>query len=791
MKKRIFAGLILASMLISVIPNVFADEINETYDDIKFTNTCETAADGVTLNDGAPDGSKYYTTGGTDLYGDAAEYRNIGGIEADTSEDYMWEADIKFDALYSGFTIKDKANKKVDTCIRRYDEEDGTSKLAVQTGGEAYTRYDVIDAEAWYHITLIGQYGTTAPLKMEVYKWEDGNLTLVNEYDNINKRNNVAAAYLAIQPNTSVDNVKITKLGADTLTVSTLPADTAEINAGSSVNMQFTATRNGRDINKPEVEWKVFENGDEITDESVTVSAAGELKAAVDCADKTVTVKAISVEKGNVEGSYDLTIKAVNLDNEKFDTLSLSADNDYVREGEPLSLTVSATKNGENVDLSDGDIVWEFYNEDNIQEIGNQYISVKDNTLYVTNKVISQKIVVHAESASGVVSASLPVTVKATDAVDVGETGTKDRLLVSDACEKIIDGVTINQGSWDSSHYYYFDKAQDMANVGNVTEDIIIEADIKFTQENSGIKLRNNGNTKEGGQIAFQGNKIGRIASGNKFNSFANGDTNSWYHIEIVARCGSDNSYGKAYIYKYDENGNRVNPDDSTSNKPAEGTLDLRTMSAIAFNHIELQPGTGIDNIRIMKLVPDDVTLSLSANTVFAGGNVQASYSVSRKGAEIPSFPVSRLNWAVYDADDKYPADTDLITIDPSGLVTVDATASEQKVYIRVTLSESGIYQSLPLEIKGSDIFTVTGFGVNEENTAITELKVEKNFFYSGDVVFVVAMYDTNGVLMNVAIRNMRDNTLAVSENKISIDDVELPEDFGSVKAMVWTSLGN
>lgn len=322
MKKRIFAGLISVSMLISVVPNVFADEINETYDDIKFTNTCETAADGVTLNEGAPDGSKYYTTGEAALYS-KAEYRDMGGIDADTSEDYMWEADIKFDALYSGFTIKDKGNKKSDTCVRRYDEEDGTSKLAIQTGGSAYTRYDVIDTEAWYHITLIGQFGTTAPLKMEVYKWEDGNLTLVNEYDNINKRNNVAAAYLAIQPNTSVDNVKITKLGADTLTVSTLPVGTTQINANSSVNMQFTATRNGRDINKPEVEWKVFENDSEITDGSVTVNASGEVKAAADCTDKNVTVKAISAEKGNVEGSYDLEIKAVNLGNEKFDTLSL------------------------------------------------------------------------------------------------------------------------------------------------------------------------------------------------------------------------------------------------------------------------------------------------------------------------------------------------------------------------------------------------------------------------------------------------------------------------------------
>ncbi|MGN0106196.1 MAG: hypothetical protein ACI4A5_00690 [Hominilimicola sp.] len=130
-----------------------------------------------------------------------------------------------------------------------------------------------------------------------------------------------------------------------------------------------------------------------------------------------------------------------------------------------------------------------------------------------------------------------------------------------------------------------------------------------------------------------------------------------------------------------------------------------------------------------------------------------------------------------------------LIKVDTNGLVLIDATAAEQTIYIRVTAAESDVYQSLPLGIKGSDIFTVTGFGVNEGNTAITELKVEKNFFYNGDVVFVVAMYGEDGMLMKVAVRNMRDNTLAVGENKISIDEIELPENFGFVKAMIWTSL--
>lgn len=54
MKIKIFAGIIAASMAVSVIPAVFADEIDETYDDIKFVNTCDTELEGVTLMKARP-----------------------------------------------------------------------------------------------------------------------------------------------------------------------------------------------------------------------------------------------------------------------------------------------------------------------------------------------------------------------------------------------------------------------------------------------------------------------------------------------------------------------------------------------------------------------------------------------------------------------------------------------------------------------------------------------------------------------------------------------------------------
>lgn len=55
-------------------------------------------------------------------------------MDADTNEDYLWAVDIKFDEAASGFTIKDKGNRKVNTCVRRNDVGE-QSYIAVRRGG--------------------------------------------------------------------------------------------------------------------------------------------------------------------------------------------------------------------------------------------------------------------------------------------------------------------------------------------------------------------------------------------------------------------------------------------------------------------------------------------------------------------------------------------------------------------------------------------------------------------------------------------------------------------------------
>lgn len=791
MKKRIFAGLIAIAMAVSAIPNVFADgqtaeEITQ-YDKVEAENNCSTAIDGTTLSDdNSPDGTKYLKTTSSVV---------MCALSANTEEEYMWEADVRFDEDKSGISIT-ALNGANGVRILRDDSRSGYICRWRNSRETRSTAVKLDDTTAWYHIQIIGHHNAeayTAQL-IRVTKWdaEKSEWVWVGEDNAVSPVSATSVARLVADANTSIDNARIVKLGADKLTVSTSPAGVTELSAGSSVQMSFKATRNNRDIAAPTVEWKVFEkNGAEINDGDISIDANGKVTASKRCEEKTVTVKAVStVNEKELVGEYDIKINKVDWTGKKYDTLSLNAG-DEVRAGSSLALTVTAKMDGINVtDLADSDVEWKIYDETYTQEIENKNIYVENGALVVDEKVISQKINLLAQDADGDVKSNiLPITIKAKsgDAVDVGDSGSGDEIVFTDAGEDV-SNANITSGSWDDSHYYYIPEFTRLNSVGALTQDIVIQADIQFKEENSGIALGNSGtDLKVGGQILRQGNRIGKVGSGNKFTGFTDANAESWYHVEIIARCAGSGSayYAKAYVYEYVD-GERVNPDNHESDKPAEGSLDLRTIqtSSKIFDHIEVNAGTGIDNIRIMKLVPDQINLTLSADTIFAGAKATATCAVLRRGVEIPSYPSDKILWGSDDRDNVK------IT---NGEIETDALMDEKTVTIYAVLDgNSTVRGTAELNIIGNDMFTITGFGLAEDNdNQISELRVRKNFYYNGDVVFIVALYDTNNALTQVAVRTMHDNTLGVGENSISIDPINLPSDFGAVKAMVWTSLGN
>lgn len=815
MKKRIFAGLIAITMAASAIPNVLAEDetttqtaeqIHELYDKVEASNDCETAVEGTTLStDTSWDGTKYLKTGDSRAV--------IAEIDANTDEEYMWEADVRFDESMSGIAIASKsadlaANNNYGVRIIRNDTRPlilwrwRNTREQVQTGitvGENAWN-------SWYHIQIIGRHGLDggwASQLVKVTKWDGEKWVWVGE-ETVGVASNSKVARIVADAHTSIDNAKIVKLGADKLTLSTSPADVTELSAGSGAQMLFKATRNNRDIAAPTVTWKVFEKGgDEISDGTVEIDENGKLTASKECTTKTVTVKAVStVNEKELIGEYDIKINAVSWTDKKYDTLSLNAG-DEVRAGGSLALTVTAKMDSVNVtDLADSDVVWKVYDETYTQEIGNNNIYVENGELVVDEKVISQKINLLAQDAAGDVKSNvLPITIKAADAVDIGDEGVGEKILLADAGEDISSPL-ITAGSWDGSHYYYWDgTAGDYTSANNKFysktvsttggQDLVIDMDVQFKADGSGFSLGQDGEGagKSGGAwgnttgvIKRETDSISNETSKDKFATVTECDGDAWYHVQLLVRCGSDDSYGKLFIYKYNGSGELVNPTDAESTAPAAANIWMRNLASKLFQYIRFNPGTCYDNLRVTTLVPDEINLTLSSETIFAGAKATATYTVLRKGVEIPSYPSAKILWGSSDSTN--------VTIANGGIET-NTLMDEKTVTIYAVLDgNSTVRGTAELSVIGNDMFTITGFGLAENNdNQISELRVRKNFFYSGDVVFIVALYDTDGALIQVAVRTLHDNTLGVGENGISIDPIDLPEDFGSVKAMVWTSL--
>ncbi len=786
-KRKIYSLLLAMTLFASVIPmaavNAAEDTgvIDETYDSILAENTCEEAAENTELCEGAPDGTNYLKT--------SAE-TELCTAEAANGAYYMWEADVRFDEAGSGFTIMSKTDKdKVGTCVRRYDGKSGTDapKLAIQTASTSYAAYTEIDTEAWYHIQLSGQYGGSGTVSMNVSKWENGELKFIGEYDKVSQRNNpLNVCYIKAEKGTSIDNLRITKLGADTLTLKTIPENVTEVYAGASLSFSLGAERQSRYITVPEVEWKVYENNEEIADGSVTITD-GIMSVSKDCGTKTVTVKAISTEKGNAEGEYEVSVKKADWDSLKFDEITLSADRAYVKASAPLTLNVSAKKDGNDVVLDDGDVSFYVYDKTKTQKIGNVKIKAENNTLYVDDTVISQEICVVAGDENELVTSSLPVIVKADDATDIGDSGDKEPILFADAGEDVANPY-IASGAPDGSHYYNYTGSTTAATVEATDEDVVMEFDIKFVGE---AQININTGGKVGGELARVGTNIVKY-TGSKPTTICECDADSWYHIEYFVRCGGDTTnYAFVNIYKYDSEGQLVHPVTGALGLPLNAELGLRTVNSsnLKFNRLNVNDGIAMDNLRILKMHSDSVKVALSTSAIFGGNKAQASYTVLRKDMELTHFPSGKIEWSLLDENQNALEDK-TVSIDDTGLVTTTSDTAEQTIYVKATATDSGAYAIAPLTIKGSDIFTVKGIGVSKDSTKVEELKVQKSFFYNGDVTFIIAIYDTDGRLTDIETKTVHNNTYAIGENKISFD-IALPESFGNVKAMIWTSLNN
>jgi len=755
----------------------------------------------ATIENGAPDGTKYIKTGsyGNNKYGEYC-LESECAYPANTKADVMISLDVRFDADGAGFTPEDKGDSKVAGAVVL---RNGTIQMQKGSGANDYTDTKIkADSSTWYHIALVGRYSASnANVDMYVWKYNaNGTKTFVQKVEgmplrNLSQSKENGVSHLNILANTSFDNVALYNLGADKLA---LNSPNKTIKAGETMLFTYSATRLDQYITAPAVTWSIYNeaNNEVLNDENITISDGGLLTIGANASKQKITVRATAAN--GVYASKAIDVDAVDTSTDTYDTLTLSADKATVRVGENTKITSVATLKGETVTPGDGDLKYVVCNEANLRELNNKNITItSEGVLSVTEDAVPQTITVKGTNKSGSVQGTVKVQILPANMNTGNEDKYTDTFVSSNACEEYVTGATLEEGSWDGSGYYNVTAAYDFVGFpSDTTSDVIYSADMKFAKDGAGWTVYNGSKGKLGLQLSSSGTKLNALGGSNKTVGSLDIDKDSWYNVQVMCSTGSKaNSYAVMTVYKYDENGKRVNPKTGVEGTPYILTCALRNLADSSANHINISAGTCVDNVMSFNVAPDKLTLSVDAQTVLAGGSAQASTKASRKGIEFPYLNSNLIKYEIYDAENKYPLGSDKITIDASGKINIDAMADAQDVYVRVSSTSGGMNDSKKLTIKSSDIFEINKFGFEDEDkTKFKRIDVTKNFNYSDEVTFVAATYNNLGALTSIALKKAYGDQLTIGANKVTMS-LDLPDTFDKVNdkfnAFVLTKLSS
>lgn len=756
--KKIISAIISASVLAaSAAVPVYADyTAPETSYDIEKLNL--TFDDGDTINDIDSSEAQKYT--------DTTQVFALSDNTIMTKEFYL-AFDFRFDTDGEGNVpgiisiFKKKSSGAVDKQGPMFSYDNGV--LRTQTGSSSYQTIADIDADTWYTAEIEGKMVVSGAIcDMRIY---DASHNIVNELSELNLRQFYAGSSNGYPDcmtayNVSMDNVKLIQEYPDELR---LTATADEINAGTTAALDYTAYRMGKEVTKYGVTWSV-ENG---TDD-VSITQEGVLVAAISAPAQTVTVKAAAVlDDQELTGEKEITINAVDTGDEKFDTIVVSGA-DTLKAGTSESYTFTASKNGEDVTdtVTESDVVWKLYNCDDLNPNGNKAITVDNGVLTVDDSVLPQTIYVRAVSPSGNVYGSKAVTITMSDKQI-------ENVLLSDACETAFDDAERVE-SFDGSTAYRTTVASSFT-FGNSSGYTLTELDIKFDSDNSGLIFKRSDGTVNSSFFYRNGGISQQTGSSNYSVLCSSINADKWYHMQILY---SDLPNASCNIYEYNEDGTMT---------LVQTGIDINTRNGKQYGRLEVQAGTYVDNIKITNAVADAVTVTSPSQYMFAGDKAQFTAAATRCG--LPLRDVSGLEWTVLDSE-MLPIIDGSITVDANGLVTVDATAPAQTIYVEAKSSET-TKASAVITVQVSEIFSVTNLGINEAGTAVTKIYVDKNFYYNDDVTFILTVKAADGVLKAVRLINTFGDRMSIGSNELAVD-LTLPADFNPetdrVEAMVWTT---
>ncbi len=688
--------------------------------------------------------------------------------------------DFRFDEASGSIRFTNKDNKTGPNM-----SFDGTNfRTQTGSGKNDYQDLGAIELNKWYRFVIEGKMAVANPSAVgTLYSLESGEPVLIKETPGMNLRNfggtnSKLADWLEVNPGISIDNLTVTSLYANSVDVSAVKTD---IKANQNVLLSATAKRNNAAVTIPEFEWSIYDTeGNLLNDDTIKIENSI-LFTTVETQTKSIVVRATAKTPGSPYGEVEINITAIDTSNDTLNSIELACDQEYVRLNEPAQITVSAKMDGEDVTVEDDDIVWTVLNGAGVRETGNTGITVTNGTVEVTEDVIPQTITVRASNISGSAYKDIKLDVKPGTMILDGEEGNKDEFVSGDACEEVVTGRELKEGSWDGSGYYNITAATDFVGFESDNSDnVLYSADLRFGGEGAGWTVWNTGKGKQGMQVTYKGGKIGIVRDGSNTNTYCNVDTESWYNVQIMCATGAgENSYANLIVYKYVD-GKRVNPETGEAGKPyvAEG-IPMRNLAESTANHIGINPNTCVDNVYCAKIVPDELAASVDKTTMFAGQSIQGTATALRKGVPFGNTLAGLIAWRIYNADNTAPLGSDLIKVDASGKMTVDAMAEPQTVYLRAQTLGGELSDAVKITIQSGDIFAINKIGFNEDYTKVTQLKVTKNFAYSDTVTFIVAVYDSaETTLKSITTKKMSAKSIAREEISAISMDAPMPDGF-------------
>lgn len=760
--KKIISILLSAAMISSVIAMpVFADYTASSYDVSVISEN-------------------YDTTGTVDNSIDGTKARDVAAQEVIlTCDKFTTEFFMSFDFRFNTVDGAVPGNILITNSTNKVGPSFSMSggQFRTQTGGSSYQNLGAAVPDTWYTVEFEGKMVvTTASVECRLYKYEAGVKTLVQKTTGMNLRNFYAGETAYGNPglikanNISIDNMKFISEYPDELR---LTATADSINAGTTASLDYTAFRSNKEVTKYPVTWSVYDEADAnpITDGSVSIGTTGILNANIASPSQTVTVRAeASVGGKTLKGTKQIQVSAISTDSEKFDNIVVTGDMMIKAGTSSNAYTFTASKNGTDVTdtVTADDIVWSIYNSTDLALLGNRGITVENGVITVADGILPQNITLRASSTSGNVFGSLPLGILISDSQI-------ETVLATDACEEIVSATT-QATSWDGSKAYYTTSGITNQSFGNKSTYVLTELDVKFDANGSGFTLKRADGTIDS-CFRYNNGTISMQTGSSSYSVLMTADTNTWYHFEVLYSSASQDA--SCNIWAYDTDGKL-----GTKNT----FLGISMRNGKDYGALQLEASTYIDNVKISVPAPDSITLTPYTNNMFTGETNEVAAVMLRNSLTIKD--LQGVTWEVLGEDGLVIID-DSITINNMGLVTVDALAEPQTITVRVTAT-NGVVATVPIVVKSGEIFEITNIGINEEETKIVQLNVTKNFAYDAEVVFLVAIYDADGVLKGLAKRSAYGDNLAMGENELTVE-LELPEGFDpgtyTIKTFAWTSI--